>query len=253
MQDWFPLGLTGWITPRNSQELFSTPPFKSINSSVLSLPYGPILTTMCDYWKNHGLTIRTFIRPLLLVWPGWSWLLEKMVSTVFLPRLLRMSLELGTHPYQEKGSPHSLCWAHHFFCCFNWSIELNNAGLVSTVWASFPVLDWMCTPLLWDLSLQYIWPSGMPCTLYFWHQRREIEVFQCCKEQAMCSFFAYLGTGMDPLAMEDMQCRRLYHGHPFSSLAVSTQSNTWVWWTSCLLSGTSFHALLSSLAGLIYF
>ena len=85
-----------------------------------------------------------------------------MVSTVFLPRLLRISLELGTHLYQEKGSPHSLRWAHLFF--FNWSIELYNAGLVSAVWASFPVLDWMHTPLFWGLSLWFIWPSGMPCS-----------------------------------------------------------------------------------------
>ena len=115
IQDWFPLGLTGSITPRNSQESFPTPPFKSTNSSVLSLPYGPTLTTIRDYWKNHGLTIWTFIGPLSLAWPGQSWLLEKMVSTVFLPRLLRMSLELGTRLYQEKGSPHSLHRAHNFF------------------------------------------------------------------------------------------------------------------------------------------
>ena len=115
IHDWFPLELTGLITPRNSQESFPTPYFESISSSVLSLPYGPTLTTIHDYWKNHGLTIQTFIGPLSAVWPGQSWLLEKMVSTLFLPRLLRMSLELGTHLYQEKGSPHSLRWAHHFF------------------------------------------------------------------------------------------------------------------------------------------
>ena len=28
--------------------------FKSINSSVLSLLYGPILTSIHDYWKNHS-------------------------------------------------------------------------------------------------------------------------------------------------------------------------------------------------------
>ena len=30
-----------------------TPQFKSINSSVLSFLYGPILTSTHDYWKNH--------------------------------------------------------------------------------------------------------------------------------------------------------------------------------------------------------
>ena len=36
-QDWSPLGWTGWISsPRDSQETFTTPQFKSVNSLVLS-------------------------------------------------------------------------------------------------------------------------------------------------------------------------------------------------------------------------
>ena len=31
-----------------------TPQFKSINSSVISLLYGPALTPIHDYWKNHS-------------------------------------------------------------------------------------------------------------------------------------------------------------------------------------------------------
>ena len=41
-------------SPRDSQESSPTPQFKSINSSVLSLLYGPNLTTLYDYWKNHS-------------------------------------------------------------------------------------------------------------------------------------------------------------------------------------------------------
>ena len=37
IQDWFPLGWTGWISPRDSQEFSLTPQFKSINSSMVSL------------------------------------------------------------------------------------------------------------------------------------------------------------------------------------------------------------------------
>ena len=37
----------------NSQESPSTPQFKSINSSVLSFPYSPTLTSIHDYWKNQ--------------------------------------------------------------------------------------------------------------------------------------------------------------------------------------------------------
>ena len=55
IQDWFPLdGLVGspW-SPRDSQESFPKPQFKSINSSALSFLYSPTLTSIHDYWKNH--------------------------------------------------------------------------------------------------------------------------------------------------------------------------------------------------------
>ena len=56
IQDWCPLGLTGWspCSPRDSLESSLTPQFKSINSSVFSFPYGPTLTSIHNYWKNHS-------------------------------------------------------------------------------------------------------------------------------------------------------------------------------------------------------
>ena len=48
--DWFDL----LAVQRNSQESSPTPQFKSINSSVLSFLYSPILTSIHDYWKNHS-------------------------------------------------------------------------------------------------------------------------------------------------------------------------------------------------------
>ena len=45
--DWFDILV---CSPRDSP----VPQFKSINSSVLSLLYGPILTSIHDYWKNHS-------------------------------------------------------------------------------------------------------------------------------------------------------------------------------------------------------
>ena len=45
---------TGVCSPRDSQESSPTPQFKSINSSVLCFLYGPTLTSMHDYWKNHS-------------------------------------------------------------------------------------------------------------------------------------------------------------------------------------------------------
>ena len=55
IQGSFALGLPGLI-PLQSKGLsraFPTPQFKSINSSALSLLYGPILTS--KYWKNYSI------------------------------------------------------------------------------------------------------------------------------------------------------------------------------------------------------
>ena len=49
-QDWFPLGWTGWISWQSPP----TPQLKSINFSVLSFLYSPILTSIHDYWKNQS-------------------------------------------------------------------------------------------------------------------------------------------------------------------------------------------------------
>ena len=42
-------------SPRDSQESFPTPQFKSINSSALSLLHSPALTSIHDHRKNHSL------------------------------------------------------------------------------------------------------------------------------------------------------------------------------------------------------
>ena len=51
--------LSDWLIwspccPQDSQESSPAPQFKSISSSVLSLLYGPALTSIHDYWKNHS-------------------------------------------------------------------------------------------------------------------------------------------------------------------------------------------------------
>ena len=50
LQDWL---VWSPCSPRDSQEPL-TPQFKSINSLVLSFLYGPALTSLRDYWKNHS-------------------------------------------------------------------------------------------------------------------------------------------------------------------------------------------------------
>ena len=55
-------GLVGSpCSPRDSQESSSTPQFKSIDSSALSLLYSPTLTSIHDYWKNIALIRRAFV------------------------------------------------------------------------------------------------------------------------------------------------------------------------------------------------
>ena len=80
----FPLEWNGWTpcSPRDSQQSSLTPQFKSINSSAFSLLYGPMLTSICDYWKNHSLTIWTFVSKVMS-------LLFNMLSRFVIAFLLR--------------------------------------------------------------------------------------------------------------------------------------------------------------------
>ena len=57
IQDWFPLGWTGWISLQSKglSRVFPTPQFENINFSVLSFLFSPTLTSIHDYWKNHSL------------------------------------------------------------------------------------------------------------------------------------------------------------------------------------------------------
>ena len=55
IQDWFPLGWTGWISLQSKglSRVFPTPQFENINFSVLSFLFSPTLTSIHDYWKSH--------------------------------------------------------------------------------------------------------------------------------------------------------------------------------------------------------
>ena len=52
-------------SPRDSQESSPAPQFESINSLALSLLHGPTLTSIHDSWKNHSLTIWTFVSEVM--------------------------------------------------------------------------------------------------------------------------------------------------------------------------------------------
>ena len=57
IQGWFMLGWLVWYhcCPRDSQESSPVPEFESINSLVFHLFYGPTLTSVHDYRKEHNL------------------------------------------------------------------------------------------------------------------------------------------------------------------------------------------------------
>ena len=56
IQDWYPLGWTGWISlqPKRFSRVFSNTTVQSINSLAFSFLYGPTLSSIHDYWRNHS-------------------------------------------------------------------------------------------------------------------------------------------------------------------------------------------------------
>ena len=56
IQGWFSLGLTSLISLQSKgfSRVFSSTTVKKHHSSMLSLLYGPTLTSIHDYWKNHS-------------------------------------------------------------------------------------------------------------------------------------------------------------------------------------------------------
>ena len=76
--DWLDL-----LAVQGTQES-STLQFKSINSSALSLLYSPVLTSIHDCWKNHCLTVWTFVGKvmflLLICYLGLSYIFCKRAS-----------------------------------------------------------------------------------------------------------------------------------------------------------------------------
>ena len=97
IQDWFPLGLTGWVSLQSKvfSRVFFNTKFKSINSSVLNFLYSPTLTSIHDYWKNHILTRRTFVGKVMSLLLS---MLSRLVIT-FLPKCKRLLISWLESPY----------------------------------------------------------------------------------------------------------------------------------------------------------
>ena len=72
IQDWFPLGLTGWISllSKELSGVFSNTTVQSINSSALSLLYGPTLTSIWllekpQLWLYRPLSVKWYLCSLI--------------------------------------------------------------------------------------------------------------------------------------------------------------------------------------------
>ena len=90
--DWLDL-----LAVQDSQESSPTPQFKSINSSVLSFPYGPTLTSIHDYCKNQSFDSMD--------------LCCQIMSLLFntLPRFVKSFLSRAS-VFQFHGCSHHLQW-----------------------------------------------------------------------------------------------------------------------------------------------
>ena len=124
VRGWFPLGLD-WLvwspcSPRDSQKSSPTPQFKSINCLMLSLLYGPILICIHEYWKNHSLTIRTFVCKVM------SLLFNTLSRLViaFLPRSKRLLISWLQSPSAVVfgAQEYNVCHCFHCFPIYShWS------------------------------------------------------------------------------------------------------------------------------------
>ena len=101
LQDWL---VWSPCSPRDSQESSPAPQFKNINSSVLSLLYGPTLTFVHDFMttvKTIALTIQTFVSKVMC-------LLFNMLSRSvipFLPKSKCLLISWLQSPLQWFWSP----------------------------------------------------------------------------------------------------------------------------------------------------
>ena len=69
-----------WFDLLSVQESSPAPNFESIDSLVLSLLYGPTLTSLPDHWKIIALTIWTFVGKVSLLFNSLSLSYEKMID-----------------------------------------------------------------------------------------------------------------------------------------------------------------------------
>ena len=103
-------GLVGSpCSPRDSQNSSPAPQFKSINSLVLSLLYGPTLTSIDDHYKTITLTFVGKVMSLLFN------MLSRLVIA-FLPRNKCLNFMAAVTIHSDFGAQENkICHCSHFF------------------------------------------------------------------------------------------------------------------------------------------
>ena len=67
IQDWFPLGLTGWISLQSKglSRVFSNTTAQKHQFFSIQFLYGPTLTSIYDYWKNNNFDYMDFVSKVM--------------------------------------------------------------------------------------------------------------------------------------------------------------------------------------------
>ena len=122
IQGWFPLGLTCLISllSKDSQECFPAPQFNSINSLVVSLLYGPVLTSIHDCWKNHSfdyidLCRQSNVSPFKML--SRFVIAFLLFKSVFLKGVSVFYFHDCSHPHSDFAAPKNK--VSHCFHCFS--------------------------------------------------------------------------------------------------------------------------------------
>ena len=112
--DWF-----DFLAVQGTLKTSPTPPFESINSSVLSLLYSPTLSSVHDYWKNHSFDYTDLCQQVMF-------LLFNMLPRVviaFLPRSKHLLILWCSYFLSWFGSQHSRNEDHASSPITSWQID----------------------------------------------------------------------------------------------------------------------------------
>ena len=131
IQDLFPLRLISLLS-KGLSRVFSSTTKKNINSSRLSLLYGPTLISIHDYWKNHSFEYRDHMLS------RWASQMAQMVKN---PSTCNEG-DLGLIPGLGRSSEEGNSYLYQYFCLENstdrgaWQPQTPHGITKSRTWLS---------------------------------------------------------------------------------------------------------------------